>query len=530
MNEISRLTNRGSTRRDLLKLATMAGAGAGLVTLSSPLARDAAALQATPVAGGSLNVGVAGELKVLDPHITTLAVYSTTMRFTIFETLVEADDKGNYLPSLADSWELADDGMSLTLHLAENASFHNGKPFTSEDVKFTVNRIKDPALASQFAPQVQNVSDVETPDEHTAVLKFASPTPAILDYLLNVQIVTEQDIDKIGEHPVGTGPFEFVEWVLNDHITVKRFDDYRVEGLPYLDEIVFRPILDADTRLTNLQAGSLSLIELPPPKDAARIQEDAALQLIVTPPTSKYINFSINTQNPLMSDPKVRQAMSFAFDRESFVRDILYGFGVPAVCVFPASNWAFDADVCNPYAVFDLDRASQLLEEAGHPGGQGLEGLEIMSPLGFAELKSAAVLLQANLAAIGINAAVTELELAAWIDRLVTKPDYVMSTNSYGYGDVDPSTFFTRDSINPDTNVQGFKNEEYAKLVQEGATTVDEAKRKEIYSQILQLMMDEMPGFLVANTQELFAAQKTVMGFNPGPLIRHHYETTWIEG
>lgn len=530
MNDaISRLTNRGSTRRDLLKLATMAGAGAGLVTLSGPQARNAAAVQATPVAGGTLNVGAAGELKVLDPHITTLAVYSTTMRFTIFETLVEADDQGNYLPSLADSWELADDGMSLTLHLAENATFHNGKPFTSEDVKFTVNRIKDPELASQFAPQVQNVEDVETPDDHTAVLKFSSPTPAILDYLLNVQIVTEQDIDKIGEHPVGTGPFEFVEWVLNDHITVKKFDNYRVEGLPYLDEIVFRPILDADTRLTNLQAGSLSLIELPPPKDAARIQEDAALQLIVTPPTSKYINFSINTQNPLMSDPKVRQAMSFAFDRESFVRDILYGFGVPAVCVFPASNWAFDAEVCDPYAVFDLDKASQLLEEAGHPGGQGLEGLEIMSPLGFAELKAAAVLLQANLAAIGINAAVTELELAAWIDRLVTQPDYVMSTNSYGYGDVDPSTFFTRDSINPDTNVQGYKNEEYAKLVQEGASTVDEAKRKEIYTQILQLMMNEMPGFLVANTQELFAAQKNVMGFNPGPLIRHHYEKTWIE-
>jgi len=530
MNDaISRLTNRGSTRRDLLKLATVAGAGAGLFTLSGPSARHAAALQATPVAGGSLNVGVAGELKVLDPHITTLAVYSTTMRFTIFETLVEADDEGNYLPSLADSWELADDGQSLTLHLAENATFHNGKPFTSEDVKFTVNRIKDPALASQFAPQVQNVEDVETPDDHTAVLKFSSPTPAILDYLLNVQIVTEQDIDKIGELPVGTGPFQFVEWVLNDHITVKKFADYRVEGLPYLDEIVFRPILDADTRLTNLQAGSLSLIELPPPKDAARIQEDTALQLIVTPPTSKYINFSINTQNPLMSDPKVRQAMSFAFDRESFVRDILYGFGVPAVCVFPASNWAFDAAVCDPYAVFDLDKASQLLEEAGHPGGQGLEGLEIMSPLGFAELKSAAILLQANLAAIGINAAVTELELAAWIDRLVTKPDYVMSTNSYGYGDVDPSTFFTRDSINPGTNVQGYKNEEYAKLVEEGASTVDEARRKEIYAQILQLMMDEMPGFLVANTQELFAAQKTVMGFNPGPLIRHHYEKTWIE-
>ena len=233
---------------------------------------------------------------------------------------------------------------------------------------------------------------VETPDESTAVLQFAAPTPAILDYLLNVQIVTEQDIDLIGERPIGTGPFEFAEWVLNDHITVRKFAEYRQPGLPYLDEIVFRPVLDVDTRLTNLQAGSLDLIEQPAPKDAERIEGDAALQLIVTPPTSKYDNFTINTQNPLMADPKVRQAMSFAFDRESYVRDILYGFGVPAVCPFPATNWAFDAATCDPYLVFDLEKAAQLLEEAGHPGGQGLEGIDIMSPLGYPELKAAAVL------------------------------------------------------------------------------------------------------------------------------------------
>jgi peptide/nickel transport system substrate-binding protein len=517
------------TRRDLLKYAAVAGAGAGIASLAGPASRSAVAFQdGEPTPGGTLNVGVVGELKVLDPHITTLAVYATTLRFTIFETLVEADDDGNYIGSLAESWELADDGMSLTLNLAQGAMFHNGKEFTSDDVAFTVTRVKDPELASQFAPQLANVESVETPDEYTAILQFTAPTPAILDYLLNVQIVTEQDIDAIGEKPVGTGPFEFVEWALNDHITLRKFADYRQEGLPYLDEVVFRPIPDSDTRLTNLQAGSVDLIEQPAPKDAERIEGDETLQLIVTPPTSKYDNFSINTQDPLMSNPKVRQAMSFAFDRESYVRDILYGFGAPAVCVFPATNWAFDAAICDPYLTFDLEKAAQLLEEAGHPGGQGLEGIDIMGPLGYPELKAAAVLLQANLAAIGINATVSELEPAGWIDRLVTEPNYQLSTNSYGYGDVDPSTFFTRDSISPGTNVQLFENEEYARLVQEGASTVDEDERKQIYAQILQIMMDEMPGFLIAHKQDLFAAKNTVHGFNPGPLIRHHYEKTWI--
>jgi peptide/nickel transport system substrate-binding protein len=360
------------------------------------------------------------------------------------------------------------------------------------------------------------------------LLHFATPTPAILDYLLNVQIVTEQDIEAIGDRPIGTGPFEFGEWVLNDHITLRKFADYRQPGLPYLDELVFRPILDGDTRLTNLQAGSLDLVEQPAPKDAARIEEDPNLQLIVTPATSKYDNFQINTQHPLMAEAKVRQAMSFAFDRESYVRDILYGFGSPAVCPFPANNWAFDAAICDPYLAFDLERAGQLLEEAGHPGGQGLEGIEILSPLGYPELKSAAVLLQANLAALGIAVTVTELEIAAWVDRIATAPDYVMTTDTYGYGDVDPSTFFTRDNLNPDTNIHQFQNAEYARLVEEGAATIDEDERRPIYAQVLQILMDEMPGFLIAHRVDIFAAKNTVHGFNPGPLIRHHYDRTWI--
>ena len=315
--------------------------------------------------------------------------------------------------------------------------------------------------------------------------------------------------------------------MLNDHITVRKFADYRAEGLPYLDEIVFRPVLDVDTRLTNLQAGSLDLIEQPAPKDAERIEGDTDAAAHRHAADLEVRQLLDQHAESLMSDPKVRQAMSFAFDRESYVRDILYGFGVPAVCPFPASNWAFDAAVCDPYLVFDLDKAAQLLEEAGHPGGQGLEGIEIMSPLGYPELKSAAVLLQANLAALGITATVTELELAAWIDRLVTKPDYVMSTNTYGYGDVDPSTFFTRDSINPDTNVQRYRNEEYAGWCRKAPTTVDEEERKEIYAQILQMMMDEMPGFLSPQAGAL-RGEEDRKGFNPGPLIRHHYEKTWI--
>jgi peptide/nickel transport system substrate-binding protein len=517
-----------TTRRDFLKLSTAAGASAGFATLTVPLSRGVAA-QETPKAGGTLNVGVQGEIKVLDPNITTLAAYHSTLRFTLFETLVEVDENLQYVSNLADSWQFAEDGLSLTVTLAKGVKFHNGKDFTSQDVAFTVRRLQDPALDSQWKPQVASVSAVETPDDSTAVFRFSAPTPAFLENLLNVQILTEQGIDQIDTHPVGTGPFEFVEWVLNDHITLKKFASYRQEGLPYLDELVFRPLLDPDTRLTNIQAGSVGVVEQPSPKDAERIQADANLTLLVTPATSKYDNFQINCTADATKNPKVRQALSFAFDRDTYVNDILYGFGKPAVGPFSETSWAYDAAIIEPYLVFDLDKAKQLLDEAGQADGNRLSKLEIMTPKGFDEIKSAAVLLQANLSTIGVDASITELELAGWIDRLVTKPDYEITTDTYGYGDTDPATVLSRDNFAPDTNVHLFRNDEYKALVEKGATTPNQDERKQIYSQIQQLMMDQMPGFLIAHRSDLFVTRKTVHGFNPGPLIRHHYTKVWME-
>jgi peptide/nickel transport system substrate-binding protein len=515
-----------TTRRDLIKFATAAGAGAGLAAITGTRLSIA---QETPKAGGTLNVGVQGEIKVLDPNITTLAAYHSTLRFTLFETLVEVDESTNYIPNLAESWEFAEDGLSLTVKLAQGVKFHNGKDFTSQDVAFTVQRLQDPALDSQWRPQVASVTAVETPDDATAIFRFSAPTPAFLENLLNVQILTEQGIDQIDTHPIGTGPFEFVEWVLNDHITLKKFATYRQEGLPYLDELVFRPILDPDTRLTNIQAGSVGVVEQPSPKDAERIQADENLTLLVTPATSKYDNFQINTTNSATANPKVRQALSFAFDRETYVNDILYGFGKPAVGPFSEANWAYDAEVIAPFLVFDLEKAGQLLDEAGQADGSRMEELEIMTPKGFDEIKSAAVLLQANLSTIGVNASITELELAGWIDRLVTNPDYQITTDTYGYGDTDPATVLSRDNFAPDTNVHLFRNDEYKALVEKGATTPNQDERKQIYSQIQQLLMDQMPGFLIAHRSDLFVHLKTVHGFNPGPLIRHHYGKVWME-
>src|SRR5262245_31387350 len=158
-SQSNRRRNSVTTRRDLLKFATAAGAGAGLASITGPFISGVAA-QETPKAGGTLNVGVQGEVAVLDPNTTTLAAYHSTLRFTLFETLVEVDENLQYVANLADSWQFAEDGLSLTVNLAKGVKFHNGKDFTSQDVAFTVKRLQDPVLNSQWKPQVASVTAV----------------------------------------------------------------------------------------------------------------------------------------------------------------------------------------------------------------------------------------------------------------------------------------------------------------------------------------------------------------------------------
>ena len=179
---------------------------------------------------------------------------------------------------------------------SKGVKWHDGTPFTANDVAFTIKRVQDPKIASQFAPQVATVKSVDVVDDTTVRFNLSAPTPPLLANLLQVQIVGEKSIGSIETKPIGTGPFKFVEFVPGDHQTLEKNPDYWVAGTPLLDQLVFKNVPDAQSRLAQLRAGSVQMIDGIDPKDVKQARGFPNAYVFTSKPVNLYEIFQINTK------------------------------------------------------------------------------------------------------------------------------------------------------------------------------------------------------------------------------------------
>jgi peptide/nickel transport system substrate-binding protein len=499
------------SRADFLRLiggAAFVGASASLV--------GAGARPAWAAGGGTLNVGITSDIKTLDPHMSSLDVFRHTIRSTVFEALVfinpatlQAD------PVLAESWTVAPDGLSITFKLRQGVTWHDGSPFTADDVVFSLNRVLDPKTGSAWAPSLAPVASAAVVDPGTVKVVLKSTTPGILTNLAKIQIVSQKSIDKITTQPVGTGPFKFASWAPGDHIRVEKYDHYHVAGRPLLDAIEWKIVPDSQARLSALQDGSLQLLMLVEGRDVKQAQGFADVQVITTKPYILYENFNINTKRAPFDDKRVRQALAYAFDRESYTKTVWFGLARPTINPVPPEMPTYLPDSANLYP-FDLKKAEALLGEAGFSKDKPLK-MEILTPSGFDSLKSMALLLQDNLNRLGHNVTVRDLDVTVWIDKFVTKPDFDITTDNFNTEPEEPSGMFNSPNLAPTSNVNLWNPPGYADLVAKAAAEMDPAKRKDLYQQLQKLILDEMPQITVDHLPLFYLGTKKFSGLVIGP-------------
>jgi peptide/nickel transport system substrate-binding protein len=490
-------------------IAGLAAAGPGLLAAAEA---DAAALKT----GGMLIVAQPGEPKTLDPHRSTLDVFRHGVRSTVFDTLTWIDPNTlRVKPKLARSWTISRDGKTVTFKLQRGVKWHDGTPFAASDVAFTIKRVQDPKIQSQFAPQVATVKSVDVIDDATVRFNLSAPTPPLLANLLQVQIVGEKSIGSIESKPIGTGPFTFVEWVPGDHLTIAKNPDYWVKGRPIVDQIVFKNVPDAEARLANLRAGSVNLIDGIDAKDVKQVKGFSNGYVFTSRPVNLYEIFQINTRKPPMNDKRVRQALSYAFDRKSYVEKFWFGYARLSATPFVKEMPAYLTGADKRYP-FDLDKAASLLKQAGFSKQKPLK-IEIVSPLGYPTLHAMAVLLQDNLNKLGHKVTVRDLELSAWIDKIAAHPTFDVTTDNYNTVPEDPAGMFNSDNLSPSTNINRWNPAGYAKLVNAAATELRPQKRIALYRQLQKLILDEVPMIVVDHFPLIMAAQKNVRGLVLGP-------------
>jgi len=419
------------------------------------------------------------------------------------------DDEFNPQPYLAESWEVADDGLSVTLNLVEGAVFHDGMPITSEDVKFSMLAARD---NHPFKPMFAPVVDVETPDPQTAVVRLSQPHPAILLAMSPglLPIIPKHIFDDgqdLKTHPrntedfVGSGPFRLVEYEAGSIIRMEKFEDFFIPERPYLDEIIIEITSDPNSIVLGLENGSTHVsASLGSAANVLRLQDNE--DVIVTAQGHEAIGqvewLEFNLADPILSDVRVRQAIAYAIDREFLVDVIDQGTKFPQSTGIVAAS-PFHNAAAERYDV-DLDAARALLAEAGYADGDISLSIDYIPP---AEQPYAEYVVQA-LEEIGINTELnTSPDFPTWAARVAAGEHQMTINNVWNWGDPVIGVHRTYLSDNRVgaiwTNNTGYENAEVDALLEKAGQTFDRDERVALYADFQNIIADEVPIYFLSN-------------------------------
>jgi peptide/nickel transport system substrate-binding protein len=487
----------GITRRALLARSVTLGAGALWLLACDGIGRQPSSTgqapqtpvsnQATaaPARGGTLHISQPSDI------VPSLAPFSSNLvngplYNLVYDTLVRYDTQLNVQPSLATSWEWSTDLLQLTLKLRPGVKFHTGRPFTSADAKFNLERLRDPAVGSQWLNYASEMQ-MDAPDSGTLVLSYTSPSRSSFDALTDVFLADPDTLDQTvsGKAFVGTGPFRFKEWVPGDHFTVVRNPDYWQAAKPYLDEVDVTIARDPQSALVNLESGGVDWVIGIAGQDAQRLKSDPGYQLILNGNGANFYYLGLDTAMPALSDKRVRQAFAYAVDRQRMVDAALYGFGRPASILWPRQSLAYDTAL-DASGTYDLKKARDLLAAASWAPSTTLPLLVDSSPG-----RAMAEILQQDLASIGVNAAVQKLDVAEFIPKAQKGQFGGAWIAPVGFMNLSPATLYMSALPVRVPNASHFESPRYKELIDQSRSESDDQKLKAIMRELTQITLDE---------------------------------------
>jgi len=469
-------------------------------------------LGSDPEYGGKITVALPADIKTLDARLIT-DVYSELVSTQIGDPLVKLNERLEPAPALAESWETPDP-TTYIFHLRQGVKFHDGTEFTAEDVKFTFETILDEDFGSPNRTYFLPVEEIEIIDSYTIQLTLSEPmAPFITQVIPMMQIVPQHRVEDLGEDyafdPMGTGPFEFVNWVPGDRVELKAFEDHW-RGQPYMEELVFRIIEEASVQMMELEVGGIDFAYTVPPDDVEWIREDPDLVL------GEYMALAYgfivpNLNHEILDNKLVRQAMAYAIDREEINETIYAGLAVPASGPIPPSlAWAYNEDV-KPYP-YDPDRARELLAEAGYPDGFDITLHRAPGEVGVLTMTA----VQEQFADVGINMEIEIIEFGMLLDRLFSLEYELINIGWTGIVDPDYATYslFITDG---GYNFNNYSNSEIDFLLDYGRFTVDMDTRKVIYDRVQEILADDLPHIFINTEITTFAYSADLEGFIHAP-------------
>jgi peptide/nickel transport system substrate-binding protein len=501
------------------------------------------AVQVAPKAGGQLVYAVVGsDVRILNPILQSDTI-SGAITDRLFEPLVNEDPKsGVPIPAIADSWTISPDGLVYTFKIHPGVTFHDGQPLTAEDAKFTLDILKTDKVKTTRTANVEKVQSTEVVDPLTLRVTLSEVFCPFLDSLVALGILpkhllentTNLNEDPFNLKPVGTGPFTFVEWVKDDHVTLQANDNYW-NGRPKIDRFIFKPLKDRGALLAQLKTGDVDVADIEPLEEKD-VSAEPGLQIL------KYFAAGVtylayNTRLPGLDDVQVRQALNYALDRQVIIDQVLLGEGRPMASDVPQDSWAYDPNVAQ--YEFSPDKARQMLDAAGWlPGPDGVrtkngESLRftLWTSAGNKIREAIVTIAQQQFNDVGVSVDLQFEDFASLINR-INKTDFGMFVSGFVFA-ADPDNYdLWHSSRKPDPatgkegfNRAGFSTPELDQLMEQGRTLpgCDQAKRKDIYARDQAIVAGGAPWNFLHQAQTSIAVNKRVVGVQPSTWRRYLY-------
>jgi peptide/nickel transport system substrate-binding protein len=478
-----------------------------------------------PQEPGVITVGIYTSVNSLDPRYATDAV-SSRAHHLIFNSLLDLDDNMRLAADLAENWE-SDDYQHYRIKLREGVRFHDGHELTSDDVVYTFESILDPKSSSPLRGAFRLLDSVQLEGAYTVLFTLKEPSGSFLINLVAIQIVPKGAGRDLREHPIGTGPYEFVSHVVDDRIVLRAFRDY-YGGLPRNRGIVLKVVPDDIMRALELRKRTVDLVVNDTPPDMAYQLRKEGLQL-ATSPGANYQYIGFNMRDPILSDMRVRHAIGYAIDRQAIIDHLRRGLAIPSVGLLAPNNWAFEPDVFD--FTYDPERAKELLDEAGYPDpdGDGPRARMVLSlkvsSTEYNRLQSAVI--QQNLRQVGIDTDVRAYEFATLYADII-KGNFQMHTLQWAGGaTADPdilSRIFHSRQIPPTGFNRGrLSDAELDRLIDEATRATSPDERRARYGKVQQRVAELAPYISLWHETNSAVAQPEITGIHLAPQVDYSF-------
>ncbi len=442
-----------------------------------------------------------------------------TINFGFYDPLLEYNDAMELMPGLAQSWSFEDNDTTMVLQLQEGVTFHDGTPFNAEAVKVNLERYINPT-GIVIWDLTNAIESIEVVDEYTVRLHFTEPNINMIynlaqdpGFMISPTALNEHGEEWLSQNPVGTGPFVFERWEPGTELVMVRNPNYWREGLPKVDRVVWKILVDNTVRSISMVTGEINIETFVPPKDYDALRSDENLNLWVQPGGLAMITF--NHTDPPFNIKENREAVKYAVDYEAISEIVYYGLAdAPTGGPFPTGMWPYDPD--RPKLQRDLERARESLVQAGNPDGFSIDIVYEPDDIG----QQLAEIVQASLSEVGIQVNLIRTDFARFIEVLQADRDAVqMAIFTYGRMRVNAEEFFLNDWMCDGSNAfANWCNSELDETVLQAMTTFDHEERLELLRKAEDIFIEDVAGVPLAYPPFIHASNVRVLDYSIHPI------------